>query len=159
MIVATTSCTLNFAFKNPGMIPHKAPPSKAAPISTTRKRGRGRKTLCATNVAQRPPMSICPEAPILNNPVLNAKATESPTSIKVVAVAMVLPMRSIFIKPPRNKYQNPVNGLLPIKAIRIAPASSPRTVALAATRKALLCFSRCFMGFIGHLPFASRPPS
>ena len=40
---------------------------------------------------------------ILNRPVLNAKATESPVSINGVAVAIVLPILSIFINPPLNK--------------------------------------------------------
>ena len=44
-------------------------------------------TIIPTAVAANPPNNICPGVPILNNPVLNAKATDKPVSIKGVAVA------------------------------------------------------------------------
>ena len=56
-----------------------------------------------TAVAQSPPNSICPDAPILKRPVLNANATDKPVKIRGVAVARVFPILSIFIRPPLNR--------------------------------------------------------
>jgi len=103
MMVETTSCTLKTAFKSPGKKPQRAPPATAAAIKSGSKSGRGRVEYRAIKVTQRPPISICPEAPILKSPVLNAKLTARPTNKSVVAVASVFPSRSMLIRPPRNK--------------------------------------------------------
>ena len=67
---------------------------------------------------------------MLNNPVLNAKATESPVNINGVAVAIVLPILSRFFSPPLNKYSYPSRGLNLITAINIAPAIRPKITAI-----------------------------
>ena len=54
-------------------------------------------------MAQSPPKSIWPDAPMLKRPVLNAKATASPVMMSGVAVASVFPIRSVFMSPPRKR--------------------------------------------------------
>ena len=79
------------------MIPQTAPPSKAAKNMTVRRRTLGKSLKeRPIMVAQSPPISICPAAPILNNPVLKAKATERPVRMRVVAIAKTFPILSML---------------------------------------------------------------
>lgn len=81
IIQVITSFTLKCALNSPGSIPHIAPPI-IANISDTY---HGVPSTIAANSAQKAPIVYCPGAPILNNPVLNANATERPASINGVA--------------------------------------------------------------------------
>ena len=125
----TTSFTLNLAFNKPGTAPHNAP-AKVPSITIIGTRIiLGKSKVSPIAIAVKPPASICPGVPMLNKPVLNAKATESPVKINGVAVAIVLPILSIFISPPLNRYKYPSKGLKDITAINIAPAIIPSIMA------------------------------
>ena len=92
MIDETTSLTLNNAFKSPGIAAHKAP--AIIPHVTIKgiNIGDGKSTKIPIAVTVNPPANICPGVPMLNNPVLFAKATDNPVKIKGVAVAIELPI-------------------------------------------------------------------
>ena len=92
MIDETTSLTLNNAFKSPGIAAHKAP--AIIPHITIKgiNIGDGKSTKIPIAVTVNPPANICPGVPMLNNPVLFAKATDNPVKIKGVAVAIELPI-------------------------------------------------------------------
>ena len=82
-----------------------------------------------------PPISICPEAPMLKRPVLNANATESPIRISCVDIPSVFPILLTFERAPKRILSNPAIGFFPIRAMRIAPAIIPRNTAERLTRR------------------------
>ena len=78
------------------------------------------------------PIIICPEAPILNNPVLNAKATAKPVNIIGAAPYNVFPIPTepLFVPPSNNwiKAEPADDGLK--NNITIKPITRPMETAI-----------------------------
>ena len=97
-----TSFTLKNAFKSPGTMPQSAPARIAARSAARQLTPGGRNVnLTPTYTAANAPAVNCPDAPILNNPVLNANPTESPVMISGVAIYSTCPNPCIpSVNPP-----------------------------------------------------------
>ncbi len=94
MIQASTSLIFSRALTSPGMAPQAAParmPDRNASSQTTGAGTTVEGMLSATTSVAAVPIRYCPGAPMLNRPVLNATATESPVRISGVARNSILP--------------------------------------------------------------------
>ncbi len=105
--------------------------------------GNGIPAIVPTMAAQKPPISSCPLAPMLNRPALKPTATERPVKIsgvaalRVFAIALGLPRAPSSIAPyavigsvRSSVWLGPIS---PEMMMRIAPASRPSRMATAVT--------------------------
>ena len=73
------------------------------------------------------PIVYCPDAPILNNPILNAKPTANPVMSIGVAKYNTFP---ILVNPPKIIVKKPGNALDGFEnSITINPKSKPSAIA------------------------------
>ena len=94
MIQASTSLMFSRAFNSPGIAPHSAPARMPDRNASSQTNGAGTDAvgmLSETISVAAVPIRYCPGAPMLNRPVLNATATESPVRISGVARKSILP--------------------------------------------------------------------
>ena len=87
MMEVITSLMFRYALKMPGMAPHSAPNT----ADTSRHTHQGMPSTMAKYKAPKAPSVYCPAAPMLNRPVLNAKATERPVMISGAVWVSTLP--------------------------------------------------------------------
>ena len=90
-----TSLILRNALKRPGIAPQSPPRITPARKAANHAINTGQSVLPSTRPTVNVPivpMRYCPAAPMLNNPVLKATATERPVIIKGVALKSMFPM-------------------------------------------------------------------
>ena len=92
------------------MAPISAPPATPARMTTGIWMGAGRLSLAPTSTAHMVPAMYWPSAPMLNRPVLNAKATEMPVRMMGAALMMVLEMYLGLEKMPWNSAVKAATG-------------------------------------------------
>ena len=178
---AITSFILKKALSRPGIMPHSAPaamPPKNASVHISQPG-----TLCvgmpsAMNSVAAVPARYCPGAPMLNRPVLNATATESPVSISGVARNSMLPTlaglnpnvsapaasRPVLNRPmntslmPSHMLWPPsVGSLRPTAIITSAPAARPMIIDISEA--STLCVPAFAIRPVFLPPFMRAPPS
>ena len=88
MIMQSTSWEPKRTFSQPTRPPHSMPAAMAARMHSGMWIYGGACTNTPTSMATALPMTYWPSAPMLNMPVLNENATESPVKINGVAYSM-----------------------------------------------------------------------
>ena len=105
MMVVITSWAPVRAFNTPGMAPNIAPPTPAANSANGTCSTAGSWNANPTHKPVIAPANICPVAPMLKRPALNADETAKPAKSNGVAPVMVLEMARSEPNEPLNSPQ------------------------------------------------------